>query len=261
MAPARPAEKTLQANGLTLNYAELPGDGPTIVMLHGLGARWQVFVPLFAGLRGYGRLLALDFRGHGQSARAPGRYRLADYCADAHALLRQAGPPAIVYGHSLGGWVALALAAAYPDDVCAVVVAESAIYPGDIDPDLAVSYLADLPLALRSLAKSLSQLDPEVMTFFRDGRLTEDYDPATLLPRVSCPTLLLQGDKERDGLMTDDDVRRATSLLPNGRHVFFPGLGHGLHVEDPSQVLEVVQSFIKEHSGPCTFRSHEAPGS
>ncbi len=249
MAPARPAEKTLHVqDGLTLNYAELPGPAPSIVMLHGLGARWQVFAPLFARLRGYGHLYALDFRGHGQSGRIPGRYRLADYCGDALALLRQAGPPAILYGHSLGGWVALALAAAHPADVRAVVVADSAIFPEDIDPDLAVSYLANLPLALRSLAKSLSQLDPEVMAFFRDGRLTEDYDPRQLLPRVSCPVLLLQGDARRDGLMTDADVRRSMSLLPDARHVFFPGLGHGLHVEDPGQVLDVVLPFVKEHS-------------
>ena len=240
-----------------LNYAEQPGDGPTVLMLHGLGARWQVFAPLFAGLRGSGHLFALDFRGHGRSGRAPGRYRLADYCSDAAALLRRAGPPAIVYGHSLGGWIALALAAAYPADVRAVIVAESAIFPGDIDPELAVSYLADLPIALRSLAKSLKQLDPEVMAFFRDGRLTEDYDPAALLPQVACPALLLQGDQERDALMSDTDVQRALSLLPEAGHVFFAGLGHGLHVEDPSQVLDAVLPFVKEQPGPRTLRSHE----
>ncbi len=250
MAPVRPAEATLEAGGLALNYAEQAGDGSAIVMLHGLGARWQVFGPLFAGLRGYGHLFALDFRGHGQSARTPGHYRLADYCADALALVRRAGPPAIVYGHSLGGWVALALAAAHPDQVRAIVIAESAIYPADIDPDLAVSYLADLPLALRSLAKSLKQLDPEVMAFFRDGRLTAGYDPDTLLARVTCPVLLLQGDPRREGLMTDDDVRRATALRPGAQHVFFAGLGHGLHVEDPGRVLDVLLPFIKENAAP-----------
>lgn len=256
MPPARPAENKLEVNGLALNYAELPGDGPLVLMLHGLGARWQVFAPLFAGLRGQARLVGLDFRGHGQSGRVPGRYRLADYCADALALLRRKGPPAVLYGHSLGGWVALSLAAAYPEDVLGVVVAESAIYAGDIDPELAISYLADLPIALRSLAKSLNQLDPEVMTFFRDGRLTECYDPAALLPRVHCPALLLQGDKQRDALMTDEDVERAMSLLPEGRHVFFEGLGHGLHVEDPGRVLDVVAPFVKE----LAARGEAAPG-
>jgi pimeloyl-ACP methyl ester carboxylesterase len=248
MAPLRPVEHTLDADGVTLNYAELPDEGPTILMLHGLGARWQVFAPLFSGLRGYGHLLALDFRGHGQSARVPHSYRLGDFCSDALSLLRQAGPPGILYGHSMGGWVALALAAAHPGDVRAVIVAESAIFPENIDPDLAVSYLADLPIALRSLAKSLNQLDPEVMAFFRDGRMTGDYDPASLLGRVTCPVLLLQGDPKRDGLMTDRDVQRAMSLLPDARHVYFPGLGHGLHVEDFNQVLNVVQPFVRKQS-------------
>jgi pimeloyl-ACP methyl ester carboxylesterase len=251
MAPARPVEHTLHAGPLALNYAQARGDGPTVLLLHGLGARWQVFAPLFAGLREYASLLALDFRGHGRSDRAPGHYRLEDYCADALALLSQDGRPAILYGHSLGGWVALSLAAAYPDKVSGVIVAESAVFPGDIDPDLAVSYLANLPLALRSLSRSLKQLDPEVMAFFRDGRLAENFDPAALLPRVTCATLLLQGDVQRDGLMTDSDVRRSLALLPDGDHVYFPGLGHGLHVDDPSRVLQAVLPFVKDHSGPA----------
>ena len=246
MPTARPTEHTLASDSVVLNYAELAGNGPTVLLLHGLGARWQVFAPLIAGLKDQAHLYAIDFRGHGNSGRAPGRYRLGDYVADARALLRQAGPPAIVYGHSLGGWVALSLAAACPEDIQGVVVAESAIFPENIDPDLAISYLADLPLALRSLAKSLKQLDPEVMVHFRDGRLTGDYHPETLLPRVACPTLLLQGDPERDSLMTDADVRSALSLLPDASHVRFEGIGHGMHVEDAAMVLDVVLPFLKD---------------
>jgi pimeloyl-ACP methyl ester carboxylesterase len=216
-----------------------------VLLLHGLGARWQVFAPLFAGLREHAHLYALDFRGHGISGRTPGHYRIEDYVDDALALLDHIGEPVAVYGHSLGGWVALSLAAARPADVRGVVVAESAIFPEDIDPDLAISYLADLPLALRSVAKSLRQLDPEVMVQFRDGRLIEHYDPAALLPRVTCPVLLLQGDPAKDGLMTDADVKRALGLLPKGAHVRLDGLGHGFHVEDAQRVLDLVIPFLQ----------------
>jgi pimeloyl-ACP methyl ester carboxylesterase len=243
----RAVEHSLDCGTRTLNYAEVAGDGPTVLLLHGLGARWQVFGPLLVGLRGQGHLFAPDFRGHGQSGRTPGHYRLEDYVADAMAVLRRIPKPVIIYGHSLGGWVALALAAACPSEVSGIIVADSAIHPENISPDLAVSYLAELPLALRSLAKSLSQLDPEVMEHFRDGRLTAGYDPVTLLPRVSCPVLLLQGDTTRDALMTDHDVRSALSLLPDGTAVRIEGAGHGLHVEDAGQVLDLLLPFIKTH--------------
>ncbi|MFC5826898.1 alpha/beta fold hydrolase [Nonomuraea insulae] len=242
---SRPAEHTLDNGGIALNYAEISGDGPDLLMLHGLGARWQVFAPLFPGLRDHANLWAMDFRGHGTSGRTPGAYRLEDYCDDALALLRRTRTPSIVYGHSLGGWVALSLAAEHPDLVRAVIVADSAVFPEHIDPDLAVSYLSDLPLALRSVAKSLRQLDPDVMAHFRDGRLTENYRPTTLLPRVTCPALLIQGDPGRGALMTDADVRQAMVLLPRGRHVKFTSLGHGLHVEDAGGVLETVLRFLK----------------
>lgn len=241
----RPAEHVLETRSALLNYAELPGDGPPVVLLHGLGARWQVFAPLLVGLREHAHLYALDFRGHGTSARVPGHYRLADYCDDALALIRRVGEPVVVYGHSLGGWVALSLAADHPELVRGVVVADSAVFPEGIDPELAVSYLANLPLALRSVAKSLRQLDPDVMVHFRDGRLTGDYDAGTLLPRVHCPVLLLQGDPGRDALMTDEDVRRSLGLLPEATHVLLDGLGHALHVEDAQAVLEVVLPFLK----------------
>jgi pimeloyl-ACP methyl ester carboxylesterase len=246
----RPVEHHLDCGSVTLNYAEVLGDGPTVLLLHGLGARWQVFGPLLVGLRGQGHLYALDFRGHGASGRTPGHYRLEDYAADALALLRRVPTPVIIYGHSLGGWVALSLAASCPAEVSGIIVADSAVFPEHISPDLAVSYLADLPMALRSLAKSLNQLDPEVMEHFRDGRLTAHYDPESLLPRVGCPTLLLQGDAERDALMTDEDVRRALELLPDGAHRRFPGAGHGLHVENAGQVLDTVLPFLKAHGEP-----------
>lgn len=228
-----------------LNYAEGPSAGPPLLLLHGLAARWQVFGPLVPPLAAEWHLFALDFRGHGQSARAPGRYRIADFSDDAVRLLRQrVTEPAVLYGHSLGGWVALQVAAELPDAVRAIVVGDSAIYPGDIDPDFAVSYLADLPIALRSLATSLNSLDPQVLADLRAGRVTDGYDPERLLPRVRCPALLLQASPALGGLMTDADVVRALALLPDGRHVRFDELGHGLHVQDAAAVLDVVRGFL-----------------
>ena len=65
----------------------------------------------------------MDFRGHGESARSEGRYRVVDYVEDAARFLEEEiGRPAAVYGHSLGAMVAAATAARAPGMVMAVVL-------------------------------------------------------------------------------------------------------------------------------------------
>jgi pimeloyl-ACP methyl ester carboxylesterase len=203
-----------------------------------------VFQPLMLRLAEDFQQYAPDFRGHGMSARTPGHYSIRDFCSDtARFIETTAEPPVVLYGHSLGGWVGLMTAAERPDLIRALVIADSAIYPANLDPQLVLSYLAEVPIALRSLAKSLDQLDPEVMTQFRDGRMLASYTPDDLLSRVVCPTLLIQGDRSQGALMSDADVTRAMGLLRDAKHVYLK-LGHGLHVEDTGAVAAEMRSFL-----------------
>jgi pimeloyl-ACP methyl ester carboxylesterase len=246
MKRSRRTEHVLRDRDPKLAYGKAPGAGSPLVMLHGLGARWQVFQPLMLRLGDGFEQYAPDLRGHGTSGRAPGHYNIRDFAADAARVIAATGQaPVSLYGHSLGGWIALMTAAEHPDLVSALIVADSAIYPENLDPQLVVSYLADLPIALRSLAKSLDQLDPEVMTHFRDGRMLSGYEPDELLPRISCPALLMQGNPSRGALMSDTDVKSAMRLLPDVRHVFMPGLGHALHAEDAELVADQIRSFLR----------------
>lgn len=227
-------------------YAEGPPGGRPLLLLHGLAARWQVWGPLLPALVDEWHVFALDLRGHGAAARTPGRYHIAEIAGDAlEVLRRRIGAPAAVYGHSLGGWVGIWLAARAPERVEALVIGDTAIYPENVDPAEAVSYLENLPLVLRSLAVSLRQLDPEVLEAYREGRMLAGFDPDELLLHVSCPVLLLQADPERGGLMTDDDVRRARARLSHATHATLSALGHGLHVEDADAVLRVVAPFLR----------------
>lgn len=247
----RPVERQLAVGGLELNYGDGgPDDRPNLLLLHGLAARWQVFGPLLPPLLSDWHITAPDLRGHGKSGRALDGYRLGDFTADVHALLcdRDAAP-ALVYGHSLGGWLGLCLAAETPDAVGGLVVADTAIYPEDIDPDYIVSYFADMPIAMRSMAKAQEQFDDAIMASFHAGQLLADYDPDAVLARITCPLLLLQADPKRDGLMSDTDVERARALVPGLRHVQFAGAGHAIHIEDTAGVLDVVVPFLEECRG------------
>ena len=245
MMARRISEHQFQAGEVALNYAIGPDNGPQMVLLHGLAARWQTFMPLVPALSQEWQLSLVDLRGHGLSSRTPEHYQLGDFVGDIVKFLEaQTTPPIVLYGHSLGGWIALDIAARRPDLVRAVIVGDSAIYTEHLDPDAAISYLSDLPIAMRSLAKSLNQLDPAAMEAFHAGEMTIGYEPDTILPLIACPVLLLQADPTKGGLMIDGDVERARALVPHMQHVKFPGLGHGLHVEDSGPILDAVTAFL-----------------
>jgi pimeloyl-ACP methyl ester carboxylesterase len=119
-------ERPFDTGAITLNVAEGPASGPPLVLLHGGSGRWQAADPLIPALIGSWQLFAPDLRGHGKSGRAPWGYRVQDYAGDIAALLRErARKPAVLFGHSLGGIVALMVAAQHPDLVRAVIDGDS----------------------------------------------------------------------------------------------------------------------------------------
>ncbi len=118
---------TIQSDGLELNVVvEGPDSAPPVVLLHGIissSRTWDWMVPKISDAH---RVIRLDFRGHGQSDRAPGKYQMADYVSDAVAVCEQvAGGPALVIGHSLGGATAAALAQQRPDLVRAALLEDA----------------------------------------------------------------------------------------------------------------------------------------
>ena len=103
-------------------------DAPPVVLLHGIldsGRTWDWLVPRLVD--GY-RVIRLDFRGHGDSDRAPGAYHMQDYVSDAVAACEQvACTPCVVVGHSLGGATAAGLAQTRPDLVRGVVLEDAPV--------------------------------------------------------------------------------------------------------------------------------------
>ncbi len=118
-------EHTLTAGDASLHYARGPSSGPPLLFLHGVLRGWQDFLPLIPPLTARWHVHALDFRGHGRSSPRPGRYCVVDYVEDAAAFLKHGcDEPAVLYGHSLGAMVALAVAGGPHADAVKAVVLE-----------------------------------------------------------------------------------------------------------------------------------------
>ncbi len=99
-------------------------DTPPILFIHGVLRHWRTFYPLIGRLRDAFELYGLDQRGHGLSSHDPsGAYRVVDYVGDLpHILAALPARRVVLYGHSLGGMVALAAAALVPDRVAGLIL-------------------------------------------------------------------------------------------------------------------------------------------
>ncbi len=145
-----------------LNYAEGPPNGPPLVLLHGLGRRWQAFLPLIPALSLRWHIFAPDLRGHGKSSRVARGYRGDDYAADLANFLRErVTTPAVVFGHSLGGMAGMWLASHHPERVRALILGDNRIGIRSLHNPM---YLA-LFSGLRDLSRrggSLEQIAQEI---------------------------------------------------------------------------------------------------
>lgn len=110
-----------------------PG-GPPVLLLHGWAVTADLnFLNCYDPLLGAGcRVIAMDHRGHGRGLRRPEAVTITDCAADAAALLRELGVgPAIVFGYSMGGSIALTLAHEHPDTVAGLILSGTQLHwPG-----------------------------------------------------------------------------------------------------------------------------------
>jgi len=118
-------EQVFTADLTTINFVEGPPSGPPLVLLHGGGDRWQYLLPIIPSLVVRWHVYALDLRGHGKSGRVPGQYRPEHYVPDIVAFLeRRVTERAVLFGHSLGGWIALMVAAERTEKLRALILAD-----------------------------------------------------------------------------------------------------------------------------------------
>jgi pimeloyl-ACP methyl ester carboxylesterase len=283
-------EKRFNTGLVDLSYMEGPPSGAPLVLLHGFAGRWQGFLPVIPPLSMRWHLYAMEFRGHGKSGHVPGRYRPQDYLMDTSAFVeRVVVEPAVVFGHSMGALYGLWIASLMPERIRALILgdipltkASWAALPDTTESsarerELAASrrsvaelvpLLADIPVpnedpplrygdlpevdgpALREWAKTITQLDPDVLELHAQGRKSEfwgGFDMDGMLPKICCPVLLLQGNSELGGLMSDADVKHGLSVLPEAYHVKIEHAGHdlGLASWQVAPLMTAVANFLE----------------
>jgi pimeloyl-ACP methyl ester carboxylesterase len=277
---AKLTERSTVVKGGRLGYL-VGGDGPALVLVHGLGGsatNWCELAPLLA--RGH-RVLIPDLPGHGRSEPLAGISGLEAYADRVAALMELEGiEQAPVVGHSLGGLVVLRLALRRPELVSSLVLACSAglsvgtvwgrnlltafavLRPGR----LAGRYrtlvsrsrvLRRLVFGFVSVADPVALPDRAVEGFLAGQVLHTDTrsawnalradDPRRELEHVRCPALVLWGAEDAQ-LPLDDAFEYARRLRAPLRTI--AGCGHLLIGERPRACAHAIEAFLASAGSP-----------
>ena len=265
---SQPTAKSLTVNGLRLRYLEWGRTAALpVVCVHGYTSSAEAFNAVARRLEDRAHLVAMDVRGHGESAWSPeGAYQYADQAGDLAALVDQLGLDRfMLIGTSMGGIIAMAYAAQHADRLRGLVI-------NDIGPDVEAGssritgMVGSRPADFASLDEALEyrrQSSPitagrpledqretalGVLRQRPDGRWAWKMDPAYIEQRVKrgaparpalwpaleilpCPTQVVWGTDS--DVLSEAQAKRMVSALPKGELVSVPGIGHAPTLVEP----------------------------
>lgn len=243
------------------------GSGPRLLFLNGSGATLAGSGLLLAPFEDAFELLAHDQRGLGESSVPPGPYAMADYAADALALLDHVGwDRCRVVGVSFGGMVAQELAVTAPERIERLALlctspggAGGASYPLHELPGLSAeerARLAPLLLDERFTPEWLAEHeDARALVAFMAARTERQrsaevhrgeelqlqarrhHDVTDRLPRISCPTLVAAG--RFDGIAPVVNSQAIAERIAGAELRRYEG-GHAFFVQDSRALPEVI---------------------
>lgn len=253
----------MQVNGKEI-FVEDSGDGPAIVMIHGLGGSTNVWTPQARELDGSFRILRMDLEGAGQTAPMEPT-TIQSMTDDVVAIMDKAGiGSAYLCGHSMGTVVCQNIAAQNASRIESMTLLGALAEPpeavraaltsrAEIARDTGMTSIADAIVAA-AISKHTRESNPTAVAFVREllmrqvaegyARNCEALAQATEvdLTGVKCPTLLIVGDEDvvTPPAMADELAQKLTSstkcLLKN--------CGHWHSVEHPERVTDAIRKFL-----------------
>ena len=271
MPASDPTDKFMVVDGLRLHYLER-GDarGRPLILLHGLSSHAHAWDDLAAALAPYFWTLALDQRGHGQSAWAD-RYDAEAYVADLEGFADALGLESMaLVGHSLGGRHAIIFAARHHQQVERLAIV-------DFGPEVMAEGVARMRQAAQTVPEAFADpeeavalmvaespnVDPAAirrrtlhnLRRLPDGRWAWRFDPVLrqvgggaspnlwpLLAHIPCPVLVVRG--EESDLLAPEVAAAMAQALPLGQLVTVAGAGHRVPLEQPAAFARALLGFL-----------------
>jgi N-formylmaleamate deformylase len=254
-------------NGVRFHFTRTGGNKPPVVLAHGFSDSGLCWTPVAQALEADYDLVMVDARGHGFSDAPETGYTLAEMARDLQGVIVDLGlrRPAIM-GHSMGGGITLALASLYPDVPGAIILEDAGAldvsdFPrrqeGEENPFLA--RLSRLQTKTRdeliaeqraSMGWPQAELEPWADAKLQFNLRAALFDPTAginwpeLLPRISCPALLITADLDRGAIVRPEHAAKIQRQMPQLQIAHIPGAGHNIRREQFERFIAVVRSFL-----------------
>lgn len=240
------------------------GRGVPVMLLHGYPLDHSIWQPIIPLMKDEAHLIMPDLRGHGRSPVPDGVYSMYCMAEDVLALLdRLRIKKVILAGHSMGGYVALHFAQAYPERLSALVLVASHCFADEkekaknriataqkVDESGSIDFIVEemLPNLTTdlSLFENLRELmlgtNPKGICGVLHGMAERDSMCETL-STFEKPLLIIAGDEDK--LISMDRVKLMASLMKNPWIEIIPGAGHLPMLEKPKETAKVITALMK----------------
>jgi pimeloyl-ACP methyl ester carboxylesterase len=220
-------------------YYEVHGDGPPILLIPGLGADTRLFISVVPLLATSHRVVVVDPRGGGQSDKPTGQYSIEQMADDVAGLLGTLGVASTrVMGYSMGGKIALQLAAGHPELVEHLILCATAARPPVTRRFSGRWFMMDVVSRIPIWRKADGQPS---YAFEAQRQASRSFDGRALLPQVKANTLIIRA--RRDRIVPASDAGELLKISDSSL-VDLPG-GHLTLVMVHGKLLaEAISSFL-----------------
>jgi pimeloyl-ACP methyl ester carboxylesterase len=275
----------------------IAGDGPPLLLLHGIGSNRETWRPVLKPLAQRFTVIAPDLLGHGESAKPRADYSLGGFANGMRDLLGVLGMErATVIGHSFGGGVAMQFAYQFPERTDRVVLEASGGLGREVTPLLRMLTLPGSAAVLAALdvipGNAAVRLVGGIARRIPEGPLASDAHEVvnvleglrgseartaflhvlshvidwrgqlvTMRDRTylaaGMPIMVMWGDG--DTVLPVSHATAAVESMPDARLLTFPRVGHFPHTERPREFVEAVIEFV-ETTAPSSYDAQQWRG-
>ncbi len=277
------SEHFVETYGIRLHYLEFTGDGPTIILMHGLTANANAFDGLIsAGLTPAFNVISIDLRGRGKSDQPANDYTMATHATDIIGFLDALKIKTVVIGgHSFGALLTFYLAAHYPERVEKMILLDAAAKMHPNTKEMLVPALSRLGQTFSSFDSYLDKVkqapyinfwDEQMTTYYRADVKDNDDKTVTPIPQlnnmllavngalaepwldyiqgVNKPAILMNGGGIYTlgaPLLPEENARETAAMMKDCRYIKIPGNHQTmLYGGGAKEIVNAVKTFLQK---------------